>query len=310
VDWNLVRTFVAVVDAGSLSAAARQMGLAHPTVARHIQQLESALGLPLFERCSAGLKINEAGLRLAEVALRMRKDAMTFESVSDSVKTTTTGKVRITIADLMADIAPDLLLSLRDFSGAGRRHIELVISQRQLNLLEGEADVAIRHVRPAQNELVCRRVGVLPMGCFASEGYLAANGFPTVESIRSHWFVDGVSDQPFSMAVRRLGYAIPQERVALRTDSLLAQQRAAQAGWGIAGLPLYIGEKAPGLKRVLADEAEPVFLDIWIVARPGVRQQMLLGLVFQRLAEALLERFGSRPPGKERGKRTDPAGRP
>ena len=293
VDWNLVRTFVCVTETGSLAGAARQLGFAHPTVARHIQQLETQLGLPLFERTAAGLKANDAGERLALVATRMRKDAMTFESVTAAVKTTSTGKVRITIAELLVDLVPELLTSLKDFSGNNDRQIELVISPRQLNLLEGEADIAIRHIRPSQSELVCRRLGGMPMAAYASEQYLQEQGQPNLQNLDQHWFVDGMSEQPFSMAVSRLGCSIPQNRVAFRTDSLHAQLRAAQSGWGITGLPAHVGESA-GLQRVLADAPTHV-TEIWIVARPGVRQQMLLRLVFQRLAEALYDRFAAQP---------------
>ena len=293
VDWNLVKTFVSVMDTGSLAGASRQLGFAHPTVARHIQQLETHLGLPLFERTATGLKANEAGERLAVVAARMRKDAMTFESVSAAVKTTPAGKVRITIAEVLVDLVPMLLSDLQDFSGQNDRQIELVISPKQLNLLEGEADIAVRHIRPSQSELVCRRVGGLPMAAFASADYLQEHGDLSTANLDQHWFVDGVSDQPFSMAVARLGYSIPQNRVAFRSDSLQAQVRAVQAGWGVAGLPVHVGEEA-GLVRVLRDAPTHV-TDIWVAARPGVRQQILLHLVFQKLSEALYERFASQP---------------
>lgn len=293
-DWNLVRTFVSVAEAGSLASAARQLGLAHPTVARHIQQLEQQLGLGLFDRSTAGLKINDAGVRLAEVAVRMRKDAMTFESVSAAVRTSSAGKVRITVAELLVDLAPELLLGLKDFSGQVERQIELVISPFQLNLLEGEADIAVRHVRPTQAELICRRVGGVAMAAYASRDYVREHGMPTLADVDRHWFVDGVTDQPLSMAVARLGYSIPQSRVSFRTDSLRAQQKAAAAGWGIAGLPVHIGEEDPALVRVLED-APAVIIDIWVAGRPGVRQQLLPRMVFQQLAETLYERFAAQP---------------
>jgi DNA-binding transcriptional LysR family regulator len=293
VDWNLVRTFVSVMDSGSLAGAARQLGFAHPTVARHIQQLETQLGLPLFERTATGLKANDAGERLAEVAVRMRKDAMTFESVSAAVRTEPAGKVRITIAELLVDLVPELLRDLRDFSGQNERQIELVLSPKQLNLLDGEADIAVRHARPSQSELVCRRVGGMPMAAYASPEYLREHGDITTSNLDAHWFVDGVSEQPFSMAVARLGYSIPQNRVAFRSDSLQAQRHAVSAGWGVAGLPVHVGEAA-GLVRVLKD-APTHITEVWVVARPGVRQQVLMHLVFQKLSEALYERFASQP---------------
>jgi DNA-binding transcriptional LysR family regulator len=293
-DWNLVRTFVSVAEAGSLAAAARRIGLAHPTVARHIQQLEQQLGLGLFDRSPAGLKINDAGVRLAEVAVRMRKDAMTFESVSAAVRTSSAGKVRITVAELLVDLAPELLLGLKDFSGQVDRQIELVVSPLQLNLLEGEADIAVRHVRPTQAELVCRRVGGVAMAAYASRDYVSEHGVPVLADLDRHWFVDGVTEQPLSMAVSRLGYSVPQSRVSFRTDSLHGQMRAAASGWGIAGLPAYLGAANPDLVPVLED-APAVVIEIWVAGRPGVRQQLLPRMVFRELSEALYERFAGEP---------------
>jgi DNA-binding transcriptional LysR family regulator len=293
-DWNLVRTFVSVAESGSLSAAALELRASHPTIARHIQLLESRLDLSLFERTSGGLKINEAGRRLFEVARRMREDAMTFASVSAAARTTPAGKVRLTIAELLVDLVPGLLVTLQDFSGQIDRQIELIISSRQLNLLEGEADIAVRHIRPSQSELVARRVGGLPMGAFASAAYVREYGCLSLANAADHWFVDGLTDQSFSLNLARLGCAIPARRVVFRTDSLHAAVRAVEAGWGIAEMPVYIAEAA-GLTRMLPDAPQATALEIWVVARPGVRQQMLLRLVFQQLAESLYDRFAAQP---------------
>ena len=154
VDWNLVRTFVSVVEAGSLAAAARALELAHPTVARHVQQLEAQLGVTLFERSASGLVLNESGQRLAEVAERMRLEAMTLESVGETVRSSTNGRVRLTIAEVFSDLAPLLLKSLQEAPGTTERNVELIVSQERLNLLEREADVAVRHVRPDRKSVV------------------------------------------------------------------------------------------------------------------------------------------------------------
>lgn len=286
-DWNLVRTFVAVVDSGSLAAAARRMGLSHPTVARHVQLLEQNLGVDLFDRTSSGLSINEAGTRLAEAASRMQRDAIAFEAVSDTVKTSTVGTARITVAEILAELFPALLSPLQQFP-TSERMIELVISNQSLNLLERECDIAIRHVRPVQTELICRKVGSLSFAAWASAGYLADVGEPTLETLARHWFIDGISDSRFTEAMEKFGYEIPKERVMFRTDSVLAQRQAAQAGWGIAGLPLYLAEATPGLCKVL--ETEPVHeLEVWVVARPQVRHTLLLKQVFDHVAAALHE---------------------
>ena len=135
VDWNLVPTYVSVVESGSLSGAARALELAHPTVARHIQQLESQLGVALFERTANGLVLNDSGERLADVAARMHQEARTLESVGESVRSETTGRVRITIANLLAELVPELLVPLKELEGADARFIELIVSRERLNLL-------------------------------------------------------------------------------------------------------------------------------------------------------------------------------
>ena len=296
VDWNLVRTFVSVVEAGSLSGAAKTLKLAHPTVARHIQQLESRMGVALFERTAGGLVLNDAGQRLADVAVRMRHEAKILESVGESVRSETTGRVRITIAQVLVDLLPELLVPLKDLEGAESRFIELIVSRERLNLLEQEADVAIRHMRPEQTELVCRKLGELPMGAWASEDYLARFGAPSMETLNEHRFIDGLSTRGFSLALERLGHKLPESNVAFRTDSLQSQRRAAELGWGVVGLPNYLGERTPGLIRVLEDAPEEVAMDIWLVARPAMRRQKLLRLVYDTLVEGLSEVFDGPAP--------------
>ncbi len=301
VDWNLVRTFISVVEAGSLAGAARSLELAHPTVARHVQQLESQLGVVLFERTAAGLSLNDSGQRLAEVAERMRREAMTLESVSESVRSDTTGRVRITIAEVFNDLIPELLAPLKDLDGAADRHIELIVSPQRLNLLQREADIAVRHVRPDQSELVCRRVGALPMGAWVSQSYVDHYGVPDLADLAGHRFIDGLSTRGFSQALDRMGYRVSDAQLVVRTDSLQSQRRAAALGWGIVGLPDYLALQTPGLLPVFLEVPEAVALDIWLVARPAVRQQQLLRLVFNTLAESLADRFGGDVPAATQG---------
>lgn len=296
VDWNLVRTFVSVVEAGSLSGAARTLELAHPTVARHVQQLESQLGVVLFDRTASGLALNDAGQRLADVAVRMRHEARTLESVGESVRSETTGRVRITIADLLADLVPELLAPLKELEGAEARFIELIVSRQRLNLLEREADMAIRHMRPEQTELICRKLGGVPMGAWASAAYLDRFGIPTMATLNGHRFIDGLSTRGFALALERLGHKVPDSQVAFRTDSLQSQRRAAELGWGLVGMPDYLAARTPGLIKVLNDVPEAVTLDIWLVARPAMRRQKLLRLVYDTLVEGLSEAFSNPQP--------------
>jgi DNA-binding transcriptional LysR family regulator len=136
------------------------------------------------------------------------------------------------------------------------------------------------------------------MGAWASAEYLAAHGEPSLARLGEHLFIDGLSTRGFAVAMERLGYGIPDGQVAFRTDSLQCQRRAAELGWGIVGIPDYMARAGNGLIRVLGDVPESVHLEIWLVARPAVRQQQLLRIVFDALAEGLSARFGDPPPAQ------------
>ena len=292
-DWNLLRSFEAVAREGGLGRAAKHLGLAHPTVARHIQQLEEQLGQTLFDRTSTGLALNDLGRRLASVSQAMGEEAAQFLAVAETARNTPDGVVRITVAELLADLAPTLLSGLQDFTGKRQRVFELIVSAEALNLLEGDADIALRHLRPVQQELLCRRVGGLPLAAYASPAYLDRMGTPTRDSYDEHWYIDGVSEQRFTAALKSLGGLIPPSRIAFRSDALSARAAAAAAGWGIVALPRHLGDEDSRLQRLaLGTDEEQQSLPIWVVARPSARQRVLLRTVSDTLAAGLEARFG------------------
>jgi DNA-binding transcriptional LysR family regulator len=293
-DWNLLRSFEAVAREGALGRAAKHLGLAHPTVARHIQLLEEQLGLALFDRTSNGLVLNDLGRRLAQVSQAMGEEAAQFVALAETARKTPDGVVRITVAELLAELAPTLLAGLQDFSGDRQRVFELIVSAEALNLLEGDADIAIRHMRPAQQELLCRKVGDLPLAAYASPAYVARMGTPTRATHDQHWYIDGVTEQRFTAALKSLGGLIPPSRIAFRSDALEARSAAAAAGWGIVALPRHLGDTDRRLQRLeLGPEGEQLTLPIWVVARPSVRQRLLLRTVSDTLAEGLRQHFAA-----------------
>ncbi|MEM1231063.1 MAG: LysR family transcriptional regulator [Pseudomonadota bacterium] len=285
-DWNLVRTFVAVADSGSLAAAARVLRLAHPTVSRHIQQLEAALGLTLFNRTKQGLTLNREGRALASQARAMREQAVAFERLSDGVRAAPLPRIRITVAELLMETVPALLLpSLAAGPGAGVP-VEFLVANEQLNLLERQADLAIRHVRPQQQELICRRVGEVPMLACASKTYLERFGEPTPDNLDGHRFIDGVEESRFQQGAAGVGVFIPDAGIVFRSESILAQRAAMLAGWGIAALPLPMLDELPDAVPVM-DGGVAVAIDVWLVARPELRNTLQLKAVYDHVGDAL-----------------------
>lgn len=285
-DWNLVKTFVTVAECGSLAAAAAVLGLAHPTVARHVQTLEAALGVPLFDRRASGLKLNAAGRNMVSAASEMQNGARAFEIATHAVRTMGSGLVRITASEFLADVFPELLAPLRRTGDEATTSIALLVGNELLNLLEGEADIAIRHVQPQQQDLVCRRLAGLPLGLYASRSYLAERGEPTLETVSRHRFIDSVSRPRLLREAKQRGLELHKEQFIFRSDYFAGRLSGAMGGWGIAVVPLHVAQKHPHLVPVLVDTPD-MELDMWLVGRQDVRTTPYLKHAFATAGDTL-----------------------
>ncbi|MCC5888668.1 MAG: LysR family transcriptional regulator [Gammaproteobacteria bacterium] len=285
-DWNLVKTFVTVAECGSLAAAAAALGLAHPTVARHVQTLEATLGVPLFDRRASGLKLNAAGRNLVSAASEMQNGARAFEIATHAVRTAGSGLVRITASEFLADVFPELLAPLRQTGDEAATTIQLLVGNDLLNLLEGEADIAIRHVRPEQQDLVCRRLAGLPLGLYASRSYVAEWGQPTLDTVSRHRFIDSVSRPRLLREAKQRGLELHKEQFVFRSDYFAGRLSGAIGGWGIAVIPLHVARKHPDLLPVLVDTPD-MELDMWLVGRQDVRTTPYLKHAFATAGDTL-----------------------
>ena len=175
--WELFRTFLEVVRDGSLSGAARRLGLTQPTVGRHVDALEAALSLPLFTRSPQGLIPTAAALDLVPHAESMAAASAALRRAASGEAATDRGTVRITASEIMGcEVLPPMLASFR------RKHprieLELTLNNRNEDLLRRDADIAVRMNRPTQKALVARRIGKTMIGLYAHRDYLAEFGTP------------------------------------------------------------------------------------------------------------------------------------
>ena len=289
-DWNLIRSFVAVARAGSLAGGAKSLGIAHPTVARHLQHLEESLGFSLFTRTSHGMVMNEAGEQLLNAAKPMQSAALMLRNTVDTMGERPVDRVRITVAELTAELLPSLTPASPSALANLGVALDVLVTHVQLNLLDREADIAIRHVRPTQQDLICRRIGSIRMRAYASEAYLQRCGQLTHENIAGHRLIDGFSSGEFLSVARTQGYAFLDEQVVFRSDSLACQKSAAKSGWGIGAFPDALVGDGDGLLGALADVV-PVDLPVWLVARPEVRDNRALKAVYDQIGDALEARL-------------------
>ncbi len=285
-DWNLVRTFVAVANGGSLAAGARELGITHPTAARHIQLLEERLGTGLFTRSGKGLVLNDMGTALREKALAMHSSAVALQSHIEHLKEAPVENLRMSVADVLAELIPSLMIADVDSS----IRLDMVVSNDVLNLLEREADMAVRHTRPEQQELICKRVGNVAMCAYAHQSYVDRLGCFEQANASEHRFIDGLSNDFLLRGAGRRGIHIDPAQVVFRSDSVACQRAAVSAGWGIGVLPVWMATKESEWRSVF-DADQVIDLEVWLVARPEVKDNRSLKAVFRRISEALEQRL-------------------
>ncbi|WP_313917743.1 LysR family transcriptional regulator [Tahibacter sp.] len=286
-NWELYRTFLGVLEHASLSGAGRALGLAQPTVGRHIAALEQELGLALFTRSPAGLTPTDAALGLRVYVEAMRSNAAALRRAVGSHGDGVRGTVRISASDMIGvEVLPPVL------AGLGAQYpelrIELVLSNRVHDLLRREADIAVRMTQPRQDLLIARRVGTVELGLFAHADYLARRGVPTRPAeLASHALIGFDEETPFLRAAKKWLPGWQRENFAQRTDSDVAQLALIRAGAGIGICQVAIAARDPQLVRVLANDVT-IPLETWLVMHEDLRNSARCRVAFDALVEGLL----------------------
>jgi len=285
-DWALVKSFLAVLDAGSLMGAARRTGGQQPTLSRHITELETQLGTPLFERTGRGVQPTPAALAIADAARQMQQGAETLARTLAGQREQTTGTVRITTSMVAATwLLPPVLAELqRQEPGI---QLELVASNQLTNLLRREADIAVRMVRPAQTSLVARKLGDVGIGAYAHERYLQRAGTPREPAeLAQHTLIGYATDDLIERGFAAMGLPLKRENFSLRTDDQVAYGMLVAAGAGIGFVTHYNVRHWPGVRRVLPQLAIPP-LPCWLAVHREIRSSKVVRRVYDFLAGAL-----------------------
>jgi DNA-binding transcriptional LysR family regulator len=293
-DWNLIRGFVSVVEQGSLTRAAQQLGLSQPTLSRQIVELEKAVGAALFERVARGLKLTAAGDALVEPARHMMTAARVLAMATASQDQALSGTVRITASEMVSAFALPSILAQMAMTYPDIQ-IEVVASNQISNLLEREADIAIRMVRPSQSALITRHIGDWPMGMYAHKSYLerVARKVPTtatneVQELSHHrWIGYDQSDQLIA-GFRNAGIAIDRDFFAFRSDNHLVNWQALLSGVGIGISMQWLAKKHTELIPVMTEQALPN-LPVWLTTHRELKSSKKIRCVFDILATALAE---------------------
>ncbi len=282
--WDLHRSFLGVLRFGSLSAAARALGLTQPTLGRHIDALEEALGVRLFARSRHGLVPSAAALRLRPHAEAMEAAAAAFGRDAAGEEAPD-GAVRLTASVMVgAEVLPPILAAFRALQPGIA--IELVLSNRNQDLVRRDADIAVRMMRPSQKTLIARRIGTVGGGLYAHRRYLARHGTPgSVAELAGHALIGFDRDDSALRSLGR-GLAATRESFALRSDDEIAQLNALRAGFGIGGAQHGIAARDPELAAVLPG-AIGFKLEMWLAMHRDLQDSRRVRLLFDHLGAAL-----------------------
>jgi DNA-binding transcriptional LysR family regulator len=286
-DWSLIRSFLSALDQGSLLGAARVLHLSQPTVGRHIVELESQLGVSLFERTGRGLVPTAMALQLAGAARSMEAGALQLSRTLSGAQTQPGGTVRITASVPVAVyLMPQLLVALR--MAQPDIQVELVSSNEVSNLLRREADIAVRMVRPEQASLIGRKLGEVRLGAYAHRSYLARSGaLLAAKDLLQHDLIGSDTDTAILQGFQNMGFPATREAFALRSDDLIVQWQAVRAGLGVGFCPDYMARTDPDVLRVLPRILNIPPIPMWLAVHREIRTSQRIRATFDYLADAL-----------------------
>lgn len=286
IDWNLIRSFAAVADTGSLSAAARRLRASQPTIGRHVGELEASLGVVLFRRGRRGYELTDRGAALFERARAMGADADAFALLAAGATEKIAGTVRIAASEVVAAYVLPAMLARLAIEEPGIE-VELVPSNRVENLLRRDADIAVRMVEPSQQDLIARKIADLPLVTCAATSYLERRGRPEQpQDLFAHDLVGLDRETDLIRGFAQFGIEMDRHAFRFRTDNQIVIWEAVKAGIGVsfAQRPLVAAE--PLVEELLADLPLPK-LPVWLAMHRDVRTSPRLRRVSDFLAEEL-----------------------
>ena len=292
-DWNQIKAFLATVEQGSLSGAARALGMTQPTLNRHVSGLESSLGVQLFERSNRAMTLTQTGQDLLEHVRDMGEAAMRISLCASGQSQSVTGRVKITATDMLTTyLLPSVIAELR--KSAPTIEIQLIPSNDIRDLKSREADIAIRHARPDQPDLITKLLGHSQARLYASKDYLEEHGYPTDEDSLLRADFIGFNDvEQFLPTLNALGLPLKTDNFKITTTNGATLLELVRYGLGMSVLPRHIADVIPDLECVLPDYSIPV--PLWLVTHSELRTSRKIRLVFNTLAKMLPQLYQSNP---------------
>ncbi|MBB6561866.1 DNA-binding transcriptional LysR family regulator [Acidovorax soli] len=285
-DWNQLRAFLETAETGSLSAAARKLGLTQPTLSRQVAAIEQRMGVTLFERVGKAMALTATGLDLLEHARAMGAAAEALGLAATGRSQAVGGVVSVSASDAVASfLLPPLVRRLREQEPG--IVVDVIPSNAFSDLLRREADIAVRHAKPEQPELIARLVREASAHFYASEDWVQAHGHPRrAEEAARLPFVGSDRAGRYLAYLQHHGLPVTEANFTAYADHTVAHWALVRQGLGIGAMMEEIAQDTPGVVRVL-DEVPPVRFPIWLVSHRELRTARRIRVVFEALAQGL-----------------------
>lgn len=284
-DWNHIRAFHATAMDGSLSAAARRLGLTQPTLSRQVLALEAELGVGLFERRGRKLLLTQTGSALLDHIQIMGDAADNLALAASGRAQDVGGRVCISATDVTATyVLPQIVARIRD--EAPQITVVIAASNAISDLHRGEADIAVRHVRPDRPGLVAQHIRDAQAGFFASRDWIARHGEPQSPADLATAELMGFDDPLFTSVLRDLGVPISPEDFRIVSESAVVVWEMVKRGMGVGVMMREVGEQTPGVVRLLP-ELRPIPVPIWLVTHQELQSRPSIRLVQAIMAQEL-----------------------
>ncbi len=290
-DWNHIRAFLVTAEEGTLSAAAKALGLTQPTLSRQVSALETELCITLFERVGQRLVLTSSGLELLEHARRMGDAALEFSLAATGQSQQIEGSVVISAGELTAAyMLPKIIAKLRrEEPGID---IEVVVTNEPSDLKRREADIAIRSFHPKQNDLIAKKVGEEVIWLYGTQQYLdklpSITNFSELHDIQIIGF-----DRSNSLTdvLNKQGWKLSKQNFSLITSFQLLQLELCKEGQGVIFFPEQMGDKEPNLVRAYEHLGPVMTLPVWLVCHQELRTSLRVRRVFDFIATELSDNF-------------------
>ena len=290
-DWNHARAFLVTAEEGTLSAAAKALGMTQPTLSRQVAALEAEMGITLFERVGQRLVLTDSGVELLEHARLMGNAALLFSLTAAGQSQQLEGSVVISAGELDAVFRlPKIIAKLRKEEPG--INIEVIVTNKPSDLKRREADIAIRSFRPTQNDLIAKKVGEEVIWLYGTQEYLAElPPFKASSNIKDIQIIGFDRSDSVSEVLNQQGWNLSVQNFRLITSFQMLQLGLCKEGLGVIFFPEDMGDKDISLVRAFEHMGPVIRLPVWLVCHQELRTNLRVRRVFDFIADELSQNF-------------------